>query len=257
MHPLDQVLALPAYTDNYIWTWQEDRAAFVVDPGDAGPVLAYLENSGLSLGGILVTHHHPDHVYGIARLLEEYPEVPVYGPAESPFQGSTHTLNDGDSVRIGSCDFQILATPGHTLDHICYYHPLALFCGDTLFAGGCGRLFEGTAEQMHHSLQRLAELPAETPVYCTHEYTLANLKFAAAARPAHAPTLQLLADVEHKRSHGHITLPSSIGDERQTNPFLCVDDDSLRTELSKQGFTATDSVSAFASLRQWKDGFRG
>ncbi len=256
MHPLDQVLALPAFNDNYIWTWHEDGAAYVVDPGDAGPVLAYLENSGLRLAGILVTHHHPDHVHGIARLQQSWPDVPVYGPVNSPFTGSTRLLRDGDQVQIGSYAFQIIATPGHTLDHICYFHPQALFCGDTLFAGGCGRLFEGTAEQMHHSLQRLAELPAQTPVYCTHEYTLANLKFAAAARPGHGATQQRLATVEKQRAEGLITLPSSIGAERQTNPFLCVDDTALRTELVQQGLNATDTVSAFASLRQWKDGFR-
>ncbi len=257
MHPLDQVLALPAFTDNYIWTWQENGAAFVVDPGDAGPVLAYLQDSGLRLAGILVTHHHPDHVHGIPRLREDWPDVPVYGPADSPFAGASQQLRDGETVRLGSVDFQVIATPGHTLDHICYYHPQALFCGDTLFAGGCGRLFEGTAAQMHHSLQKLAELPAQTPVYCTHEYTLANLKFAAAARPGHAPTQQRLATVEQQRTQGLITLPSSIGEERQTNPFLCVNDATLRAELKQQGMQTDDAVTAFASLRQWKDGFRG
>ncbi len=257
MHPLDQVLALPAFTDNYIWTWQEDGVAFVVDPGDAGPVLAYLSDNHLTLGGILVTHHHPDHVHGIGRLRETYPQVPVYGPANSPFEASTHPLSDGDTFRIGSQEFRIIATPGHTLDHICYFHPQALFCGDTLFAGGCGRLFEGTAEQMHRSLQTLAELPAETPVYCTHEYTLANLTFAAAARPQHAATLQRLAQVRTLRQDNRITLPTSIGDERQTNPFLCVDDAALQAGLIAQGRDAADPVSTFTSLRRWKDEFRG
>lgn len=256
VHPLEQVRPLPAYTDNYIWTWQEDGAAYVVDPGDAEPVLAYLKESGLALAGILVTHHHPDHVHGISRLQETAPNIPIYGPADSPYTGITTALNDGDSVTLGRSTFEVIATPGHTLDHICYYHPQALFSGDTLFASGCGRLFEGSPEQMYRSLQRLAELPASTPVYCTHEYTLANLQFAAAARPEHAPTLQRLQEAQQQRAQNQVTLPSSIATEKTLNPFLCMHDPSLQGELNKQGFNTDDAVSTFASLRQWKDGFR-
>lgn len=257
MHPLDSVQALPAFVDNYIWTWSSAGHAVVVDPGDAGPVMAYLRDSALALGAILVTHHHPDHTHGIAELRAQWPDVPVYGPADGPFRDITHPLRDGDTITVQGVPFSIIATPGHTLDHICYFHPQALFCGDTLFAGGCGRLFEGTAAQMHASLTRLAGLPADTPVYCTHEYTLANLRFACAARPDHAPTRARHDEVVRLRDAGRISLPSTIGDEQAINPFLNVDAPDLRDQLRTMGGTASSDVDAFAELRAWKDRFRG
>lgn len=246
--------ALPAFIDNYIWAWIDAGALFVVDPGDATPVRALVQAEGLRLGGILITHHHPDHVGGVAALHAEWPEAPIWGPANSPFTGSTQELADGDRVQVGSTAFAILHTPGHTLDHICYFHPQALFCGDTLFAAGCGRLFEGDAAQMHASLQRLAALPGQTPVYCTHEYTLANLRFAAAAAQDGLSS-QRLAAVEALRAQGEISLPSSIAEECRSNPFLRVVDPEFRAQLSQQGLDAADAEQAFASLRAWKDRF--
>lgn len=253
---LKHLTALAAFSDNYIWTWHNDaHIAFVVDPGDARPVQKHLQANGLTLGGILVTHHHPDHVAGIHALTDGEPNIPVYGPRNSPFAGITQPLRDGDRIQIGGLAFHILETPGHTLDHICYWNPEALFSGDTLFAGGCGRLFEGTPQQMLNSLNRLAALPPETPVYCTHEYTLANLRFARAVRPNHAATEERLLSTIALRDSDTITLPSTIGNERSTNPFLCSSDPKLRERLQAQGFSVTDDVTAFASLRSWKDNF--
>lgn len=256
MSPLDTLKALPAYTDNYIWVWSHGGQAFVVDPGDAGPVQRYLAENELTLGAVLVTHHHPDHVHGIAALLREQ-DAPVYGPANSPFKGITQPLREGAVLELGGLRFEIMETPGHTLDHIAYVHSDLLFCGDTLFAGGCGRLFEGSPEQMHRSLQKLAALPTSTRVCCTHEYTLANLTFAAAARPTHEATLQRLKKTQDQRHLGEITLPSTIEIERETNPFLCVDDVQLQDSLIAAGRPASTEVETFASLRAWKDEFKG
>ena len=255
MHPLDQVLALPAFHDNYIWCWAAQGQLHVVDPGDAAPVRAHLEASGLSLGSILITHHHPDHVGGVAALRKLAPEAPVYGPAAGPFSDLSQPLREGDRIETGGAQFEILATPGHTLDHICYVHPNALFCGDTLFAAGCGRLFEGEPAQTQASLAKLAALPDSTPVYCAHEYTLANLRFAEAMHPEHAPTRERRVQVQAQRDKGAITLPSSIGLERKTNPFLRAGDPALQQALRAQGHRADDALSAFTSLRQAKDRF--
>lgn len=257
MSDLKHLTALPAFSDNYIWIWHDDaQRAFVVDPGDAQPVLNHLRQHKLTLDSILVTHHHPDHVAGISTLVDAYPTATIFGPKNSPYTGVTEPLCDGQSVRVGQTVFQIIATPGHTLDHICYWNSEALFSGDTLFAGGCGRLFEGSPQQMLQSLNRLAELPDETPVYCTHEYTLANMRFARAARPNHSKTANRLAKVIVLRDTGSITLPSSIAEERQTNPFLCSHDPQIREQLKLQGFSTADDVTAFASLRSWKDRYK-
>lgn len=249
------ITALPAFQDNYIWTWQHDQALYVVDPGDASPVLQYMQDQGLPLAAILVTHHHPDHVGGIAKLRQHAPDAVVYGPAQSPFQDLDHPLNDQEIVQVGAWDFRVIATPGHTLDHICYFNPQALFCGDTLFAMGCGRLFEGSPEQMWASLSKLSALPASTPVYCTHEYTLANAQFAKAVSPQHAPTLSRVEQVTQLRKQGRITLPSSIAEEQQTNPFLRCADASMQDALSAQGWPSGSPEQCFASLRRWKDQF--
>jgi hydroxyacylglutathione hydrolase len=249
------ITALPAFQDNYIWTWQHDQALYVVDPGDSGPVLQHMQDQGLPLAGILVTHHHPDHVGGIAKLRAQAPAVKVYGPADSPFKNLDHRLRDGDTIHVGGWDFALIATPGHTLDHICYYHPQALFCGDTLFAMGCGRLFEGSPEQMWASLSKLSALPTSTPVYCTHEYTLANAQFAKAVSPGHAPTLQRVERVAQLRAEDRITLPSSIGEEQSTNPFLRSAEPAMQSNLREQGWPAETAEQCFASLRRWKDQF--
>lgn len=252
--------ALPAFTDNYIWLLQdtEQRSCAVVDPGDAAPVLAWLAaNPTWQLRDILITHHHPDHVGGVAAL-KAATGARVSGPARETIPQRDLALNDGDAVEVLGLTLQVLDVPGHTLGHIAYYQPEHhwLFCGDTLFAAGCGRLFEGTPEQMHHSLSRLAALPGQTAVYCTHEYTLSNLRFACAVEPQNATLIQRQQDVIAWREAGRISLPSSIEHERATNPFLRCDQPQVRAAVSAQtGHAMVDEAQVFAGLRAWKDRF--
>ncbi|WP_422421090.1 hydroxyacylglutathione hydrolase [Pseudomonas sp. GZD-222] len=257
-----QIDALPAFTDNYIWLLQDsaNQRCAVVDPGDAAPVLAWLEDHpGWQLSDILVTHHHHDHVGGVEQL-KAATGARVCGPAQERIPGRDLALDDNASVRVLGLDFQIIAVPGHTLGHIAYYcgqtaTPL-LFCGDTLFAAGCGRLFEGTPEQMHHSLERLAALPAETLVYCTHEYTLSNLRFARAVEPENQHIAQRFDDVTRLREHDRISLPSTLALEKLTNPFLRTTETSVKEKLDERSPLKTPTPSAvFAGLRAWKDRF--
>lgn len=220
----------------------------IVDPGTASPVLKELERLNIKLSAILITHHHKDHTGGIAELLKHH-NVPVYQPSN---------CNDGDSIAIAELGlkFQVIATPGHTLDHIVYYGDNKLFCGDTLFAGGCGRLFEGSATQMFHSLQKLKILNPSTKVYCAHEYTQANLKFAATVEPDNQDLTLRLAKVAKLRDNGAITLPSSIALELKTNPFLRVSQETIRqnvTQFCNQELI--DELAVFSMLRKWKDRF--
>ncbi|NUU36444.1 hydroxyacylglutathione hydrolase [Pseudomonas sp. C2B4] len=253
-----QISALPAFTDNYIWLLQDPdtRHCAVVDPGDARPVQAWLlANPGWRLSDILITHHHHDHVGGVEQL-KRATDAKVWGPASENIPGRDIALKDNDRITVLGHDFEIIAVPGHTLGHIAYYHPGLLFCGDTLFAAGCGRLFEGTPKQMHTSLSRLAALPEETQVYCTHEYTLSNLRFAAAVEPDNPDTLERLASVTRKREAGVITLPSTIALEKRTNPFLRTSETSVKEKADER--TGTDNSApdmVFASLRAWKDTF--
>ncbi|EKF74900.1 metallo-beta-lactamase family protein [Alcanivorax hongdengensis A-11-3] len=251
--------AIPAFRDNYIWALPHGRHCVVVDPGDAAPVEAFLDDNQLSLSAILITHHHPDHVGGILRLLERG-AVPVYGPADEIIPGRTRALVDGDTVEPEGLDlsFQVLAVPGHTLGHIAFYSPDAgwLFCGDTLFAGGCGRLFEGTAAQMHASLQRLAALPGDTRVFCAHEYTQANLAFAAAVSPDDQAVLARQRQVIALREADRITLPTTLAEERASNPFLRPDNPAIQTACRQREPQSGDNpVDTFATLRRWKDNF--
>ena len=254
-----EVLAVPAFQDNYLWVLQDGKQrAWVVDPGDSAPVRGALEAKGLTLCGVLITHHHFDHTGGALQLADRY-GCPIYGPAGSPFEGITNPLEDGATLTLGSTSFTVLAVPGHTLDHIAYYSTEAnlLFCGDTLFAGGCGRMFEGTAPQMHGSLARLASLPEDTAVYCAHEYTLANLRFAKAVEPDNTALLERIAKAEALRAAGTPTVPTSIALERATNPFLRTESPSVRQALAAQDASleyAEPSV-CFAALRGWKDRF--
>lgn len=257
------VTPIPAFTDNYIWCLDNgDGSALVVDPGDAKPVLAALAQADLSLAGILITHHHFDHVGGLATLKDRF-ACPVYGPDNPQIDGIDHVLRDGDRCEVGSFHFEIFAVPGHTLDHIAYYQrtngdeaPL-LFCGDTLFAAGCGRIFEGTAAMMHASLGRLAALPANTAVYCAHEYTLANLAFARAADPSNKELAAREARAIALREQSLPTVPSTIGLEIATNPFLRADHPALRAQLGGAGQQAATegATDTFAALRAWKDNF--
>lgn len=253
-----QISALPAFTDNYIWLLQDHRnhCCAVVDPGDASPVLTWLEqHPGWRLSDILITHHHHDHVGGVERL-KQHSGATVHGPAQEKIPARDNALDDNDQLQILGWDFTVLAVPGHTLGHIAYYHRGLLFCGDTLFAAGCGRLFEGTPEQMHHSLSRLAALPDDTLVYCTHEYTLGNLRFAQAVEPDNPDIAQRLEKVVQMREQGVMTLPSTLALERLTNPFLRTGETSVKQKADERNGQDNPSQSAvFAALRAWKDKF--
>ncbi|MBE0622840.1 MAG: hydroxyacylglutathione hydrolase [Burkholderiales bacterium] len=252
-----EVVPLRAFEDNYIWTLRNDRYAAVVDPGDEQPVLDYLQRERLELCAILATHHHPDHVGGIADLLA-HRAVPVYGPRGEPIPTLTRAVGEGDEVEIPQLGlhFSVLDIPGHTRAHIAYYGANSLFCGDTLFACGCGRLFEGTAQQMAASLAKLAALPDETLVYSGHEYTLANIAFARAVEPDNEELKARAASDAQKRKSDRPTLPSTIGREKKTNPFLrCVEPAVIASANKYLGARAGDPVQVFAAIRQWKNSF--
>ena len=256
-----KLIPLPAFQDNYLWFLHDGRRALVVDPGDAGPVRTALDEGGLQLEAILVTHHHPDHVGGVDAL-RDATGARVFGPARERIPEPLQRLSEGDAIEVLGLRFEVLDVPGHTAGHIAYHcadfegAPL-LFCGDTLFSGGCGRLFEGTAAQMHGSLAKLAALPGKTRVCCTHEYTLGNLKFATAVEPGNSRLIHYRQQCEERRSRGEPTLPSTIALEREVNPFL-------RTRVPAVAQAAhahaavdeSDEVAVFAALRQWKNEFR-
>jgi len=253
-----QITALPAFTDNYIWLLQDHRShrCAVVDPGDAAPVQAWLaKHPEWTLSDILVTHHHHDHVGGIEQL-KRLSGATVYGPASENIPARDVALNDNDRITVLGSVFEVLAVPGHTLGHIAYYHSGLLFCGDTLFAAGCGRLFEGTPQQMHASLSRLAALPADTRVYCTHEYTLSNLRFAQAVEPDNKDIAERLEHVTALRSAGQMSLPSTLALEKLTNPFLRTAETSVKQKMDERSGLDNPAPSAvFAALRAWKDTF--
>jgi hydroxyacylglutathione hydrolase len=257
------IIPIPAFADNYIWAMIADGHCAVVDPGDAAPVMQFLTEHRLELDAILVTHHHADHIGGVNDLTARW-KVPVYGPAAEDITCVTQGLTEGDFVTLlqfADAPFRVLEVPGHTRGHIAYVSGDVLFCGDTLFAAGCGRLFEGTATQLHHSLERLAALPGETRVYCTHEYTLSNLRFALVVDGENADLVNRSFLEQERRAQGHPTLPSSIAVERATNPFLrctsasVVQSAALHANLSPAQLS--DATDVFAVLRQWKNEFRG
>jgi hydroxyacylglutathione hydrolase len=252
-----EVVPLRAFKDNYIWTLRNDRYAAVVDPGDARPVLDYLQRERLELCAILATHHHADHVGGVADLLARQ-AVPVYGPSGEPIPTLSHPVREGDEVEIPQLGlhFSVLDIPGHTRAHIAYYGANSLFCGDTLFACGCGRLFEGTAQQMVVSLAKLAALPEATLVYSGHEYTLANIDFARAVEPGNQELIARAASEAEKRKSERPTLPSTIGREKKTNPFLrCLQPAVIASANKYLGARASDPVQVFAALREWKNSY--
>jgi hydroxyacylglutathione hydrolase len=256
-----EVTPLRAFSDNYIWLVHAPRdrkRVFVVDPGDAAPVAKALAEQGLELAGILATHHHADHVGGIPALLAEN-SCPVYGPAAERIDSLSERLNEGDVVRDPELgfEFQVWSVPGHTSGHIAFVGHGVVFCGDTLFSAGCGRLFEGTAEQMHHSLRKLQSLPGDTYVYCAHEYTISNLRFARAVEPHNREVERYLADCVRRRAADEATLPSTIGQELKVNPFLRCHEQSVKHAAERfAGRELRSESEVFATVRKWKDGFR-
>jgi hydroxyacylglutathione hydrolase len=255
------LIPLPAFQDNYLWLLHDGQRALVVDPGDAGPVRACLARHRLQLEAILVTHHHPDHVGGVDEL-RDATGAQVYGPARERIPEPLVRLSEGDRIEVLGLPFDVLDVPGHTAGHIAYYCPHLdgaplLFCGDTLFSGGCGRLFEGTAGQMAASLAKLAALPGPTRVCCTHEYTLGNLKFATVVEPGNAQLIHYRQQCEERRSRGEPTLPSTIEVENGINPFLRTREPEIaRAAHAYNAADETDPVAVFAALRQWKNEFR-
>ena len=249
---------IPAFSDNYIWLLHNDIDAIVVDPGDAAPVFAALTERNLSLKGILITHHHFDHVGGIAALTEAT-QCEVWGPENPQITPVTHRVKEGDTVQILGETLRVIEVPGHTLDHIAYLAPSILFCGDTLFAGGCGRVFEGTHPMMRNSLAKLRSLDPNTKIYCAHEYTLANLSFALAADPNNVTLSDRIRHCQSLREQNIPTVPSRLADELATNPFMRWDASSVIETLvaeSKLLYAQSDHNDAvFAGLRQWKDTF--
>ncbi len=250
------IQGVSAFDDNYIWLLgtSGSRRAAVVDPGDADPVLEALERDGLELSAILVTHLHGDHTGGIRELLERYP-VPVYGPADDRIATVNHRVKEGDVIDLGDdITLRVLDTPGHTRFHACYVGDGFVFSGDTLFAGGCGKLFEGTPEQMHASLEKFAALPDDTLVYCAHEYTVANLAFARVAEPDNISIQRREAEARKRRARHEPTVPSGLGLERMTNPFLRYNVPELKASaenFAKRPLRAGAEV--FAVVRHWKD----
>lgn len=255
-----KLVALPAFTDNYIWMLHDGHEALVVDPGDAAPVVDALDRLGLALTGILVTHHHGDHVGGLAELLPRL-QGTVHGPAGERMPVSVIAHEADDTVAWRGLTFRVLDVPGHTSGHIAYFAEAApggplLFCGDTLFSAGCGRLFEGTPAQMHDSLSKLAALPGETRVCCAHEYTLSNLRFALAAEPGNARLAEHAGHCQALRAEGRPTLPSTIALERQINPFMRCAEPALAETARAHGAATDDPVEVFAALREWKNNYR-
>jgi hydroxyacylglutathione hydrolase len=251
------VFPIPAFNDNYIWALHNGAAAILVDPGDAEPCTAFLEASGLELCAILNTHHHGDHVGGNRELAARY-QPRIYGPAREAIPAMTDPVADGDVVTVAELGlrFDVIATPGHTLGHVSYYDGSRLFCGDTLFACGCGRLFEGTPEMMMESLNRLAQLPENTEIFCAHEYTLSNIRFARTVDGDNPALSERERMAQTRRGEGRPTLPSTLALETATNPFLRCREAALihaAEKLLKR--PARDAVEVFAALRQAKDHF--
>ncbi|MDO8350392.1 MAG: hydroxyacylglutathione hydrolase [Gallionella sp.] len=255
-----KITAIPALQDNYIWAIHNGKQAVVVDPGDALPVLEFLAEQGLMLAAILCTHRHHDHIGGIAQLRAVY-NVPVYGRRHEKNPHISHDLRDGEQLNLDAFGllFDIIEVPGHLDDHIAYFAanaaPEILFCGDVLFGAGCGRNFEGTLEQLYHSLQRLSGLPDSTRVYCSHEYTASNLRFALLCEPDNPAVQQRIAATEQLRVSGFPSVPSTIALEKATNPFLRCSEPAIIHRLQQRGLTDTSEPAAFTALRKWRDNF--
>ena len=252
-----KIESIEAFTDNYIWLVTTNEGSIVIDPGESSNVINYLDNNQLDLKAIFITHHHFDHTGGIDEITSYYP-VNVFGPIND-VETINKRLKDGDRVSIIGIDFEIIEIPGHTLDHIAYFsenngNPI-LFCGDTLFAAGCGRVFEGTFEQMYESIIKLKNLPINTKIYCGHEYTLSNLEFAKEAEPFNQDTLSRYNNVLKLREKGTPSIPSLLSTELKTNPFLRCDNKEVQENISTKFKTIKESKEIFKALRLWKDNF--
>jgi hydroxyacylglutathione hydrolase len=255
-----EVTPVRAFADNYIWlihSPRDSRKVVAVDPGDAAPVADALATRGLELQAILLTHHHSDHVGGVVQLLQQY-AVPTLGPANETVPGRPTLLREGDVVDLPHLGlrFEVLDVPGHTAGHIAYVGHGAVFCGDTLFSAGCGRLFEGTPEQMSASLAKLASLPDDTAVYCAHEYTISNLLFSLAVEPDNTEARTYLEECRARRARDEATVPSNIGRERNVNPFLRCHRETVKQAAEARAGRALNPTEVFAVIRAWKDGFR-
>lgn len=250
-----RIESISAFADNYIWALRHAGCVAVVDPGEAAPVERFLAATGSALCAILVTHRHADHIGGIAELVTRHP-VPVYGPAREAAEVVTHALADGDRVRLPelATEFEVIDVPGHTLGHIAYYRKGELFCGDTLFGAGCGRVFEGTLPQMHTSLARLAALPRDTRIYCAHEYTQSCLCFALEVEPANAAITARSAKVAAQRATGQASVPSTLDEELATNPFLRWSAPAvIAAAATRLGRAPANASETFGTIRLWRD----
>lgn len=253
-----RLFPIPALTDNYIWLFADDSHALVVDPGESAPVEAALEQLNLTLTAILLTHHHADHIAGAAYLSQKF-KASIFAPDDERISTATERVHDGDPLTFDKPQIQleVIGVPGHTLSHIAFYGNSTLFCGDTLFSVGCGRLFEGTPSQMLASLDRLCHLPGETRVCCGHEYTLTNCAFALTIEPENAALHARIAKARYARQSNQATLPSTLAIEWDTNPFLRIDVPAVCKSLADElGASIHDRIARFALLRQRKDQFR-
>jgi len=248
-----QIEPILAFEDNYIWALRENGQVVVVDPGEAAPVERYLAKVGARLTAILVTHRHGDHIGGITELVARHP-VPVYGPAREAAEVVTHPLHDGARVTVLGVEFEVIEVPGHTLGHVAYYRKGVLFCGDTLFGAGCGRVFEGTLPQMHGSLARLAALSPDTQVYCAHEYTQSCLRFAKTVEPDNAAIDARIAAVAAQRATGQASVPSTMAEELATNPFLRWSAPGvIAAATARLGHHPANDAATFGAIRVWRD----
>ncbi|TQV86761.1 hydroxyacylglutathione hydrolase [Aliikangiella coralliicola] len=257
------ITPIPAFNDNYLWLLDNGVDAIVVDPGDAAPVDAYLKSNNLNLAAILITHHHGDHIGGVPRLKQMY-GCRTYGPSNDSVNGLDYRLDQGDSITIEELglSFQVIDVPGHTRGHIAYFMPESslctngLFCGDTLFSGGCGRLFEGTPQQMWQSMQKILSLPENTKIYPAHEYTLSNLKFASEVEPQNQHLTHYIEKVKALRELNQPSLPSELSVEKQVNPFLRIREPSvISSAMHRVSRDTLSEPEVFAVIRQWKDSF--
>jgi len=252
------IFPISAFSDNYIWVWVDNikKQAIVVDPGDAAPVLKFLREKGLTLQALLITHKHHDHTGGIPALLSEFPEMLVFSHPKENIAQTTYIVTDGDFIKINDHEFRVIHIPGHTLGHVAYYSKPMLFCGDTLFTNGCGKIFEGTIEQMLLSLKKLMLLPDDTQVYCGHEYTLSNIKFALQVEPNNGLLQKRFEDTKQLRFHKKPTVPSLLKLEKDTNPFLRCHAQAVINSVSERiGKSCKTEVEVFHALREWKNDF--